>query len=203
MGYAKGQSGNPAGRPKGSKNKRTKLIFDEIKRRGDIDLLDLLSEIVSARHCDLALRIQAANALAPYKHGRAPTRAYINPAIAMDVPQSVEEAEKYLGLVAKMVATGELDRQAGLEVAKLLESWVAVRAERDKQGGSTVMITITGGLPPLPMGPGDAGIIMPTLSPVPTAIDVTPVTPSAKGVEPPLSRADFAPAPAKDGGRKP
>ena len=41
--WTSGHSGNPEGRPKGSRNKRTQEILDLIQGRGDKDPLDALS----------------------------------------------------------------------------------------------------------------------------------------------------------------
>jgi hypothetical protein len=67
-----GQSGNPAGRPKGSRNKRTQEIFDILEARGDKDPIDVLSDIITNSQ-DPYLKAQACNILAPYKHSKQST----------------------------------------------------------------------------------------------------------------------------------
>jgi hypothetical protein len=104
------------------------------------------------------------------------------------MPQSIEDAEKYLGLVAKMVATGELDRQTGLASPNYWKL-VAVRCERDKRNDDLVVISIRGGS--LSMDPGDPSIIM--------LID----DPRPKGVAVPISAAPLPRRTAAASPRKP
>jgi len=60
--YPEGQT---FGRPRGSRNRRTKEIFDRLEERGDLDPADLLSSIVTNTEELKELRIQAAGMLMP------------------------------------------------------------------------------------------------------------------------------------------
>jgi hypothetical protein len=60
--YPEGQT---FGRPRGSRNRRTKEIFDRLEERGDLDPADLLSPIVTNTEEPKELRIQAAGMLMP------------------------------------------------------------------------------------------------------------------------------------------
>ena len=64
-----GKSGNPNGRPFGSRNKRTREIIEQIIASGNKDPLVTLSEIQDASP-DLSIRATAASMLAPYLHGK-------------------------------------------------------------------------------------------------------------------------------------
>jgi hypothetical protein len=68
-----GQSGNPAGKPKGARNKRTEELFERLEARGDKDPAELLSSIATNDKERKELRIQAATALLPYKYARPAT----------------------------------------------------------------------------------------------------------------------------------
>jgi hypothetical protein len=70
--WTPGQSGNPEGRPKGSRNKRTQEILDLIQGRGDKDPLDALSDIITTNK-DPSIVAQASNILAPYLHSKRST----------------------------------------------------------------------------------------------------------------------------------
>jgi hypothetical protein len=56
------------GRPKGSRNRRTKEIIDRLQARGDLDPIDFLSTIVTNEEEPKELRVQASNVLLPYLH---------------------------------------------------------------------------------------------------------------------------------------
>jgi Family of unknown function (DUF5681) len=166
--WAPGQSGNPNGRPKGSRNKRTQEIFEVLEGRGDKDPIDYLSEVVTGG-TDEALRITAANYLLPYKHSKrssAPTPRFIETPVTVPAFHSVQEAEAYLAHLPVLLGKGELDSQSALELSTLTKNWLDAlyaRQEYDLKlqaqgGGSEQTITITGGLPRMP---GHEGLIMP------------------------------------------
>lgn len=69
MTFQPGAVSNPAGRPKGARNKRTQEILDLIQARGDTDPLDALSNIITTNK-DPAIVAQASNILAPYVHSK-------------------------------------------------------------------------------------------------------------------------------------
>ena len=117
--FQPGQSGNPNGRPVGSRNKRTQEILDLIQERGDKDPLDALSEIVSTNK-DAALVAQASNMLAPYLHSKrstVPAPRFVPEPITVPNFASIEEAENYLASLPIMLGKGELDSQTALELS--------------------------------------------------------------------------------------
>src|SRR6516162_5307606 len=98
-----GQSGNPNGRPLGSRNKRTAEIIAEIRKLGHKDCLMRSSEIVDSSQ-DAALAISAANVLAPYVHskrGTTPAPRFVEESIDVLDFASVEQAEDFLASISK------------------------------------------------------------------------------------------------------
>jgi hypothetical protein len=160
MTFQPGVASNPAGRPKGSRNKRTQEILDLIQGRGDKDPLDALSEIVTTNQ-DPSIVAQAANILAPYVHSKRGTLSaprFLRDQI--EVPQftSITQAEDYLASILVLLGKGEIDSQTALELSTLTKNWLdAIYARQDydlklqsQGGGSDQTIRIEGGLPPLP-----------------------------------------------------
>jgi Family of unknown function (DUF5681) len=59
-----GESGNPNGRPKGSRNRRTEELWLRLdEARGDRDPGDVLSEAASDKNLPIEIQIQAATNL--------------------------------------------------------------------------------------------------------------------------------------------
>jgi hypothetical protein len=87
MPYRPGQSGNPRGRPVGSRKRPTALVLRIMKERNDTDPLALLSTIVTTAEAPLELRVQAAGMLAPYTHSRCTAR-YIRKKIDLPVVET-------------------------------------------------------------------------------------------------------------------
>jgi Family of unknown function (DUF5681) len=171
--FAGGESGNPNGRPKGARNKRTQEILDLIQQRGDKDPLDFLSEVISStNHYSDELKVQAANYLTPYLHSKrsvaAPAPRYIDSPVQVPAFQSVDEAENFLATLPVLLGKGELDSQTALELSTLTRAWISARHEReelqlklaDHGGGAEQHIIIEGGLPALP----GTNVIMPHLN---------------------------------------
>jgi Family of unknown function (DUF5681) len=172
MGFAPGQSGNPNGRVPGSRNRRTKELFDKLEARGDKDPIDLLSEIVT-NHPDPQLRIQAAGLLTPYKHSKQsplPVPRYVEHPITLPDFVAVEDAESFLGKIPQLVAAGELDFQSGLDLSTMTTAWLNAKYSRDEMklkmananaDNTPQVIQIRGGLPVMP---GLENMIMPNIN---------------------------------------
>jgi hypothetical protein len=166
-----GQSGNPAGRPKGSRNRRTQEMFDLLESRGDIDPIDFLSDYITNGKDD-NLKVQAANIVAPYKHSKqstTPAPRFIPEPITVPDFTSIEQAEQYLASLPVLLGRGELDSQTALELSQLIRNWISAKFDHEElqlklaqHGGySETKITVTGGLPVLP---GCEQMILPQLN---------------------------------------
>jgi hypothetical protein len=149
-------------------------LWGALEKRGDIDPAQYLSSVVSDKKKPELTRIQAAGLLMPYKYSKCGTTAQPLPLVYVDRPvdlphphvtelHQVIENTEYLSALRRdgkldlaaadsLISDQRLIRDALIEEARLLIA----------QGGSPDQrIVITGGLPPLPLGPGDRGIIMP------------------------------------------
>jgi DNA-binding SARP family transcriptional activator len=62
---------NGAGRPKGAKNRLSKILVQQANASGEKQPLDVLLEIMRDETADIRLRIRAAKSAAPYFHSRA------------------------------------------------------------------------------------------------------------------------------------
>jgi Family of unknown function (DUF5681) len=67
--FAPGTSGNPNGRPKGSRNRRTAALVDAAQASGEMPL-DFLLRVMRDDALALERRIEAAKAAAPYCHAK-------------------------------------------------------------------------------------------------------------------------------------
>jgi hypothetical protein len=167
--FQPGVTGNPVGRPKGARNRRTQEILDLISaQEGYKDPLQALSEIVSTSQ-NPEHRISASNILAPYLHskrGMVPAPRFIDTPVVVPEFHSITEAENYLARIPVLLGNGELDSQTALELSTLTKNWIDAlyaRQEYDLKlaaqgGGAEQTIHITGGLPTLP---GCENLIMP------------------------------------------
>jgi Family of unknown function (DUF5681) len=169
--WTKGETGNPNGRPKGSRNKRTQEILDLIQARGDKDPLDALSDIVT-KNQDPAIVAQASNILAPYLHSKrstTPAPRFFPEAISVPTFTSIEQAEDYLAQLPVLLGNCSLDSQSALELSTLVRNWIEAKLAHTgmdikvtASGGSgDQRIVITGGLPVLP---GCQAMILPKLN---------------------------------------
>lgn len=163
--FQPGQSGNPAGRPPGARNRRTQEIWDKLEAQGSTDPAEFLASVVDDPKADASLRVNAANALMPYKYSKRglssepPPLVYVAETIELPHPHAttVAHAIENIGHVSHLRRTGKLDQDTAdrlvaeqrilrdglIEEAKLLVA----------QGGppeQTIRIRISGGLPRLP-----------------------------------------------------
>ena len=122
MTFQRGVASNPAGRPKGSRNKRTQEILDLIQGRGDKDPLDALPEIITTNQ-DPNIVATAANILAPYLHSKrstAPTPRYVETPIEVPNFLSVQEDENYLASIPVLLFLELPDNMIGNCITLLL-----------------------------------------------------------------------------------
>jgi hypothetical protein len=171
--WTEGKSGNPEGRPKGSRNRRTQDILDLLSNRGDKDPLDFLSEIVSGNGAyPPELKLTAANYLSPYLHskrGMTVAPRFIGEPVQVPNFNSIEEAEMFLAQLSQRAGSGDLDMQSALDLSTLTRAWISACYEREElklklaTAGHLVrdtVIQVTGGLPDLP----GTDIIMPQIN---------------------------------------
>jgi hypothetical protein len=172
-GYFKsGEVANPAGRPKGSRNKRTQEIWNTLETRGDLDPAEHLSSIVSDKQASPELRAAAANFLLPYKYSKCgsiiPPR-YIEEPIDLPRPTSLEIANANIALISELKAQGRIDLDfANSLIADnrtIADNLIAEEELKLKLAASPghqpeQRIIIGGGLPPLP----GCDVIMPQLN---------------------------------------
>ena len=109
-----GQSGNPNGRPIGSRNRRTTELNELLAKRGDRDPVEFMSQVVSDNTIDLEIRLAASQALAPYRHSKCgsivPLR-YIEHPFVIPHPNPTSEAliSANIGALNQAYASGHLD----------------------------------------------------------------------------------------------
>ena len=152
---------NPNGRPVGSRNRRTKDIFDRLEARGDLDPADHLSAIVTNPNKSKELRAQAANFLMPYKYSKRGTSVaprFCEDAIAVPSFTSIQEALDFQAEIARRAGAGELELQISQDISNLVRNWVLSVTAQDElqlkiakenpQGPQE--IRIIGGMPALP-----------------------------------------------------
>jgi hypothetical protein len=158
--WSPGQSGNPNGRPKGSRNRRTQEILDLIQERGDKDPLDALSDIIT-NNKDPSIVAQASNILAPYLHSKrstTPAPRFFPEPVTVPTFTSIEQAEDYLAQLPVLLGNCSLDSQSALELSTLVRNWIEAKHARTSvelkvsaSGGlGDKIIRIEGGLPRLP-----------------------------------------------------
>jgi len=164
----------PRGRPTGSRNKRTVEIWEKLKDH--LDPIEYLSSLVDNPQKPDEIRIQAAVAVAPYKHSRKGLAPQPVPSVFVSIPielphprvsclgDTLENIEYLDGLKA----SGKLDIVAAdslINAQRLLRDGLieAAKIEAARGGPPDVRIIIEGGLPKLRVQPGESEVIMPQL----------------------------------------
>ena len=193
--WQSGQSGNPNGRPKGSRNKRTEELWSRLEARGDRDPADVLSEAASDKNLPIEVQIQAATNLLPYKYskcGATPPRQFIEEVFVYPhpVPTTVEEANANTAHLNQAYANRTLDLASYSMMLAGQDQHTKHFKAREELPANTD-IHVTGGLPwPLPgtnitkpqLNGHDALEILPPAEPEPEP--VTPVIPVHSAPEP-------------------
>jgi Family of unknown function (DUF5681) len=113
MPFEKGQSGNPAGRPPGARNKAT--IMAEMLLQGEVEEMTRVA-IKRAKEGDMAaLRMCLDRAAPPCKHRT----------IAFELPplESAQDAASALAAITAAVAAGELTPSEAGELFKLVDGF--------------------------------------------------------------------------------
>jgi hypothetical protein len=173
--FAKGPDArrNTRGRPKGSRDRVPRNVWELLRSRGDRDPLDVLSEFASSQLVEPNLRIQAAVALAGYYHGKRPPLRWVEGITGLKAPATLEEARQYLARLAYLVAEGRIDIDGaaairehlqafcdsviGSEVDQRLRALEEMAREQAAHGyGATVTV-----LQGMPVMPGCEDVLMP------------------------------------------
>ena len=110
MQFQKGQSGNPAGRPRGARNKLTLLAESRFTEEGGA-LVDKLIEI--AKTGDVAALRLCIDRICPPQRERA---------VAIELPEMTTAAAAVaaMGAILQAIGVGDLGAQEGGELAKVV-----------------------------------------------------------------------------------
>ena len=167
--YRPGESGNPNGRPIGSRNKRTQQIVQQIINSGNKDPLVTLSEL-QANSTDEGIRATAANMLAPFLHSKLtamPAPRFIETTELILPPlNSLEHAVQSIAVIETAVAANQLDVQSAQDLIGMINAYIAgknimeVAELQDRlyvleqaiaaQPSTSQLMHVQGGLPSLP-----------------------------------------------------
>jgi hypothetical protein len=158
--FKTGEVGNPNGRPRGSRNKRTVEVLELIKSAGHQDPLITLAELQAKSH-DEGIRATAANMLAPYLHSKMgstpvpPPPQYIEEAVSLPAPSTIRQAYENISRLAEMKALGKLDLATAdslINDQRVILNALVDEAKLIAAQGPTgdMTIRIEGGLPSLP-----------------------------------------------------
>lgn len=172
MTFRPGQSGNPSGRKPGSLGKKTLALTAKPIEAGTTKLkngrkiadpLALLSSIVARTEVNLALRISAATALAPYRFSRKTAR-YIDHAIELPIPTTVEQATENIAKLASLAAAKTIALDEMNDLIGAQKAFIDARSDtetelrlanierllREHPQLSAIDVQVVDGLPELP-----------------------------------------------------
>ena len=130
--FQPGQSGNPRGRPPGSKNKVVTEIFKIAKERGYRHPVVYMLEVMEDKNAPVERRDMCAIAAAPYmtpKFGTIQHR-FVEEAIQIPDFASEQDAENFLADISKRAGAGELELQSALDISALVRNWILSRDSR-------------------------------------------------------------------------
>jgi hypothetical protein len=185
-GWKPGVSGNPSGRPVGSRNQRTAEIVQQIIAAGHQDPLLTLAELQAKSH-DEGIRATAANMLAPYLHSKnatkpvAPDPVYFEQAVTLPRPTTIRLACDNIALLTEMKSQGQLDVASAdslIADQRIILNALVDEAKLLAATGDPTQpqqIIITGGLPELP----GTEIIQPQLNGHHLELSAQPAAPQA------------------------
>jgi hypothetical protein len=126
MPFQPGQSGNPAGRPRGARNKTT-ILFEELFAEDAEAVIRKIIEQAKAGNSGLLLRLAAL--LLPKRNG-AP--------VQIDLPKLEEpsDAPSAIAAIIAAVCAGELTPDEGKALTRMVEAYVRVTQKTEKRGRS-------------------------------------------------------------------
>lgn len=103
--FKKGQVANPAGRPKGARNKETVMLETAaaMAKRFKITPLEYMLMVINNEKASMTLRLDAAKAAAPYMHKKMPTELNLGAGASDPVGEALESARD--ALTTKLKAT--------------------------------------------------------------------------------------------------
>ena len=133
--FAPGQTGNPAGRPAGSRNKSTLALDDYLQ--GNAQALTEKCVTMALAGDTVAMRL-AMERVAPVRRGR-PVRFDLPP---LNTPSDIVEA---LGGILQAVAAGEITPDEGITINSMLDAKRRAHETQDLETRLAAIEKATGG----------------------------------------------------------